>query len=76
MLCSASGQAVPWQPQQHHTGGRGQIQHRSTLGFLLSLTLTLAIALDLALALDLLLALTLALTLTLNLTLPLALIVD
>ena len=63
VLCSASGQVVPWQQQPHRTGGRGQIQPRGTLDFLLSLTLTLALVL----------ALTLDLTITLTLTLPLAL---
>ena len=58
VLCSASGQAVPWQQQPHRTGGRGQIQPRSTLDILLSLTLTLTLTLDLALDLALTLALT------------------
>ena len=86
VLCSASGQAVPCQQQPHRMGGRGQIQPRGTLDFLLSLTLTLNLTLDQALNLSLTLALTLTLTLalvlaltldlTLTLTLPLALNLD
>ena len=75
MLCSASGLAVPWQQQPHRSGGRGQIKPRSTLDFLLFLTLplTLTLALVLALALDLTLTLPLALNLELALALSLVL---
>ena len=53
VLCSTSGQAVPWQQQPHRMGGRGQIQPRGTLDFLLSLTLALVLAIGLTLTLTL-----------------------